>query len=295
MVKSRFLHLFLGLILVFSVVSGLCLMQFAVSAQEATPTPTTTPIPDVLELACTYPALYANSGESYSFDVDIKYSGKQQTFNLNATGPQGWDITVSSGGKQASSVTLGPVDYTTTNSVTIYMSSTLPKPEPGSYIAKFTVSSASLKQEIQLTANVKAKYGFSLSTESGNLNPRATAGKDNIVTLKVYNSGTAAIDKLQFTSTKPEGWVISFKPSDTIDTIAGGETKTIEAVINPPGGKTVAGDYEISINATNGTYSQDIILRLTVLTPTIWGWVGIIIVVVVIAGLAVLFMKLGRR
>jgi uncharacterized membrane protein len=36
-------------------------------------------------------------------------------------------------------------------------------------------------------------------------------------------------------------------------------------------------------------------LRVTVLTPTVWGWIGLIIVVLVIAGLGVLFMKLGRR
>jgi uncharacterized membrane protein len=36
-------------------------------------------------------------------------------------------------------------------------------------------------------------------------------------------------------------------------------------------------------------------VRVTVLTPSIWGWVGIIIIVVVIVGLALLFMRLGRR
>jgi len=32
-----------------------------------------------------------------------------------------------------------------------------------------------------------------------------------------------------------------------------------------------------------------------VLTPTIWGVVGILIVVVVVAGVGVLFWRLGRR
>jgi uncharacterized membrane protein len=51
----------------------------------------------------------------------------------------------------------------------------------------------------------------------------------------------------------------------------------------------------VNITANNGTMSQTLALRVTVSTPTIWGWVGIIIVVLVIAGLAVLFVKLGRR
>ena len=66
-------------------------------------------------------------------------------------------------------------------------------------------------------------------------------------------------------------------------------------MITPPQGKTIAGDYMINFKADTGTISQTMDVRVTVLTPTIWGWVGIIIIVVVIAGLAVLFMKLGRR
>jgi uncharacterized membrane protein len=66
-------------------------------------------------------------------------------------------------------------------------------------------------------------------------------------------------------------------------------------VITPPQGKTIAGDYMINFKADTGSISQDMDVRVTVLTPTIWGWVGIIVIVVVIAGLAVLFMKLGRR
>ena len=36
-------------------------------------------------------------------------------------------------------------------------------------------------------------------------------------------------------------------------------------------------------------------IRVTVLTPTIWGWVGVIIVVLVVIGLMVMFWRLGRR
>ena len=61
--------------------------------------------------------------------------------------------------------------------------------------------------------------------------------------------------------------------------------------------KTIAGDYMVAISASpeSGYAFGNIDVRVTVLTPTIWGWVGIGIVVLVIAGLAVMFMRLGRR
>jgi len=68
----------------------------------------------------------------------------------------------------------------------------------------------------------------------------------------------------------------------------------VNGVIPPPT-KTIAGDYNISLRAIGERASDNIELRVTVLTPTIWGGAGIGIAVAVIAGLAVLFKRLGRR
>jgi len=69
----------------------------------------------------------------------------------------------------------------------------------------------------------------------------------------------------------------------------------IDAVIKPPR-ETIAGDYVVTMIAnSSGLANREFELRVTVLTPTVLGWVGIVIVLVVIAGLAVLFRRLGRR
>lgn len=65
-----------------------------------------------------------------------------------------------------------------------------------------------------------------------------------------------------------------------------------------PAGKTIAGDYLITLKAIPGNASisaRDLELRITVLAPAIWGWVGVAIVLVVIAGIGVIFRRLGRR
>jgi uncharacterized membrane protein len=261
MAKSWLIHLMLCLVLVLTLSSGL-IAATAAFAQDAA-TPTTTPIS--LKLESTYPSLSADSGQSFSFDFDIKYSGDRQLFNLNSTTQPGWDVTfTSSSGKTITAVQLGPVDYTVTEST------------------------------INLKATVKARYSFELSTPTGNLNTSSTSGQENHSPMQVINTGSAAIDKLAFTATSPEGWIVTFSPNQ-IETIGAGQTQQVEVIITPPGGKTVAGDYMVNITANNGTISRTLDLRVTVSTPTIWGWVGIIIVVLVIAGLAVLFVKLGRR
>jgi uncharacterized membrane protein len=41
--------------------------------------------------------------------------------------------------------------------------------------------------------------------------------------------------------------------------------------------------------------ADKMVMRVTVETPTIWGWVGVIIIIIVVAGLIGIFMRFGRR
>jgi uncharacterized membrane protein len=93
----------------------------------------------------------------------------------------------------------------------------------------------------------------------------------------------------------PSGWSVTFKP-EKIDLLKIGDTREAEVNIKPSP-KTIAGDYIISISAEPDAKIAfaSMEMRTTVLTPTIWGWVGVGIVVLVIMGLAVMFMRLGRR
>jgi uncharacterized membrane protein len=298
MLKFRLIIAALALVLVSSLVAGFLSSPNPISAQTPTPTPTPTGTPDNLKLESTYPSLSADSGQPFSFNVDIKYSGSRQLLNLTSNQQPGWDVSFNnSAGKTITAVQLGPVDYTLTESVTVILAPSLGQtPDPGNYPLTITVSnvSASLNQSINLTATVKAKFSFMLDTATGNLNSQATAGADNHTTIQLTNQGTAAIDKLSLTSSQPDGWIVKFNP-DKVDSIGAGQKQQIDVTVTPPGGKTVAGDYMLNLTASNGTLSQTMSLRVTVLTPTIWGWVGLIIVILVIAGLGVLFMKLGRR
>ena len=168
------------------------------------------------------------------------------------------------------------------------------QPEPGDYVVTLEASSGDIKETIELTARVTDLYLFYFITDTGRLNTEVTAGKENHLAIKVGNTGTAVIDKIDFASSKPAGWKITFNP-DQVESLEPGLAQEVDVVIELPG-KAIAGDYMVTMQTISADMaSRKLDLRITVLTPTIWGWVGILIVLVVIAGVAVIFRRLGRR
>ena len=94
-------------------------------------------------------------------------------------------------------------------------------------------------------------------------------------------------------SFKPENWKVAFSP-EKLDVVEPGDLKQVEMTITPYEDALV-GDYSISVNVEGEKASKMIELRTTVKASAAWGWVGIGIIVVVIAGLFGIFRWLGRR
>jgi uncharacterized membrane protein len=169
--------------------------------------------------------------------------------------------------------------------------------EPGEYNFTVNFKSAeegeSLEGSIDFTAVITATYEIKLTTKTGRLSTELTAGKDNEYKLIVTNNSSISVENITLSSTEPEGWQVNFD-SKTIESIEAGATAEINAVINPPE-KTIAGDYMLTFKASSENSESSIEVRATVETPTIWGIVGIGIIVVVIIGVAIIFTRLGRR
>jgi uncharacterized membrane protein len=329
MSKSRLLKLLISLALVITLVGGFAVT--AVSAQEptptSTPTPTTTPTtnptttvtvtttatatpspsasptptptgPPDIKLDCDVPSYSDNSGASFNYNVNVSYTANDQVMvNLSLTNPPGWTSYMTYSGKEVSSIPLGPLNYGSPDSkaVSITLSpNSGTSPEPGEYKLTLKATAGSIVKTIDLTAIVKAKYAFSMNTTDGKLNTTADAGKDNHFSFNLNNTGSAALENITLSSSKPDGWTITFTP-DKVASLSGGQSQQADVVIKPPENKTVAGDYMITLSAYNSEVSSTMQVRVTVQTSSIWGVVSIIIIVVVIAGLAVLFLRLGRR
>jgi len=254
-----------------------------------------------LTLGAKYANLRDISGRSFEFEVDVEINnpGEDTQFFFDATPPSpDWTAEVWAGyyaeNKQVASITMGR--FTSKENVTVKL---IPKsgymPEPGEYIVTLEASSEELgiRETIDLTAVITGIYDFSMLTATGRLNMQARAGQDNHLKLLLVNAGSEPIENITFTSDERGGWSITFEP-DEIDILEPGGRREVDAVITPTQ-KTIAGDYAITLGATNEHVSDSVGIRVTVVTPTIWGGAGIGIAASVIVGLAILFRRLGRR
>jgi len=282
------------------IIFGLCLLLvslLAISLPAAVLAQEEPPPPETIELTAAYSKLEGISGTSFEFEVDLKYQGAEaRVFDLVASGPKDWTTYITPTypkEKQILDIRVEPgVSYAQKINVYVAPSYWL-LPEPGEYQITVEASSGEIKGTISLTAVVTATYMMSLPPAAERYNTSATAGRDNYFSVVVANTGSATIDNFTFSSNKPSGWTIEFSP-DKIDSLAAGGSQTVEANIKPPA-KTIAGDYQITLRASGKQTSDDIDVRVTVETPTVWGWVGVAIIVLVVAGLAFIFMRFSRR
>jgi uncharacterized membrane protein len=252
-----------------------------------------------IELTCQFPALKKSFAETFTYELEVKYSGGEESryIEFKVDVPEGFIYMVekSYGGDEIEGLTMEPNEYATEKIKVLLLSYA----DPGDYTVKVEAVSGTISDSIDLKAIVTAKYGIELTTPNSTLNTNVTAGKDNFYTVIIENTGTAELETINLSSRvrgAPSGWSVKFSP-EKIESLPVGTEKEIEITIKPPE-KTISGDYQIVIEAEpegkpNAIDSIDV--RVTVLTKTVWGWVGIGIVVLVVIALFAMFMRLGRR
>lgn len=260
------------------------------------------PTGEQINMICKYPVISSYAGSHFSYSIELEYIGGKEprVFDLRAEVPSGFSYSIYPGYEttEIAAIRIDPnKGYPETIKVTVrpYIWLT---PKPGEYTVKVFASSGEIKNSIELKAIVTARYDMAVEPGTGRFNTEATAGQDNYFKIVVKNTGTAPLEKITFGSSitgSPSGWSITFTP-DKIDTLAVGDKREVQVNIKPAR-KTIAGDYMVSLSADTEAKNAfaNASIRVTVLVPTIWGWVGVGIIVIVIAGLAVLFMRLGRR
>jgi uncharacterized membrane protein len=287
-----------------AIFSGLINSQAIVKAEgQVSP-----PGEEKIELDCKYPEISQEAELSFYFSVGLSYKGGEQKklFDFYTEGPPGWSVYVQSTsyGETPSIIPSMYLDPKATYPETMRVvagKAPWDLPEPGEYTFKFRVAEASTgspEASIELKAIVTGRSDFLVKTTSGRLDIKAKAGEDSYLPVTVINIGTTVLDKVTFSSSKPGDWSITFKP-EKIESLSPDSSEEIEVAIKPPP-KTIAGDYMVTLKFDSDprpsvTELPELDIRVTVSTPSHWGWIGVGIVIAVIAGLAVTFTRLGRR
>jgi uncharacterized membrane protein len=252
----------------------------------------TTPKAGEVKLSTLYPVLEGTAGSTFQFRVTLSYDGSEERiFNLVANAPPGWitEIRPAYETKKISSIQLSGY-----SSRDLEISVTAPEnAKEGNYTIRFSAYSEKIGNSIDLKIVIIGTYKISMQTSTGRLNIGNIAGEKSYLSLIITNEGTANIKRITFSSTKPEAWKIIFDPNE-ISNLAPGENREISIEITSPS-NTIPGDYSITLKANYEYGTKELDIRVTVSSPPIWGWIGIGIVIAIIAGLLLIFFKFGRR
>jgi uncharacterized membrane protein len=246
-----------------------------------------------IKVSSQYPVLGAGSGQTLKFTVDLKNeTNKPLPTSLVAQAPQGWAVRFKPqfGDQQISSIQLKE-NGSETLSVEI---DTPAAAEAKEYPVTIQARAGAFEASTSVKVSLKGTQDLKMGSLAGTLNTSVTAGTKASIDFVVGNAGTAPIRNLGFVTKKPsDKWTVDFKP-DKIDSLGPGEVKQIKMEILAPD-RTIAGDYMLTLTANSAEANKSAEFRVTVSTPTIWGWIGFGIVGLVVIGLAVVFFRLGRR
>jgi uncharacterized membrane protein len=265
------------------------------------------PIPETMDFDITYPEIQAELGEIYEFQVIVTYDAgnqpfgleedeKEKVFDIIVEYPETWFAAATPQYQKETEIVAVKLTSGTPETIRV-VATPLINLDPGEYTINITLKSTIEEDPLEGGAEFKAiitsTYEMDLKTKSGRLSTDVTSGQDNHYKLLIKNNGSANLENVKLTSSEPEGWKIEFDQEE-IELLEAGEEIEIDANIKPAD-KTIAGDYMVTFRANSENAEDEVELRITVETPTIWGIVGIAVIVVVIVAVAIVFARLGRR
>lgn len=255
-----------------------------------------------LTLTVDYPALENPAGEDFEFEIQIKNEADEdRVVQLAAQVPMGWRAYFTPRWKDQR-ITSIKVEKNATEWIKFVVTPPFGA-EKGEYPLTFTASAGEVKSNLDLKAVITGTYELRLGSEAevfgkgDTRNINATAGKERIFKLYIWNEGSAPISDIDFFASKPKGWEVTFKPEklDSLAPLAQTLKPEVVEVLIKPKERAIPGDYEINVTAAGKEARESLKLRVTVGAAMSWGWVGVAVIVVVVAGLTGIFVRLGRR
>jgi uncharacterized membrane protein len=154
-------------------------------------------------------------------------------------------------------------------------------------------TSEAARATTQLTMEIEGSPELEIRGVNGLLSGSAVAGREQTFALEVVNSGSADLTDISFSSYKPSQWQVEFTP-DKLDTLAAGETREIQAVVQPSS-QAITGDYNVTFRANASEDSASERFRITVKTASMWSVVSLLIIAAAAVVLVFAIKKFGRR
>ncbi len=249
-------------------------------------------LPAKLTLEPQLPSLRGTAKSSFEYQLNVKNdSGRNLVISLSAQAPQNFEATFTEqyGSQELSSI---PVEAGQSKSVKLKVR---PPSTVGADTYPVTVkaSAEDASAEAKVALEIAGQPRLALAGRDGIVSGRSEAGKETTIPIVVTNTGTAPADEIELSSTAPNGWKITFEPK-TIDRIAPGQNKEVQALVTPPE-KAIAGDYAPTFNVAARGENASTQFRIAVATSTIWGIVGAGIIAIALLIMVGAVARFGRR
>jgi uncharacterized membrane protein len=308
------------LLLVMVMFGALAPMLIAPGALSADELPVSAMRPDAIKLSSKYPSATGPADTTFMFQVEMLYrlvdtdyqqavadTGKLQSrvFGFELSGPEGWEFFVAESSwkldSRIAAMQLRALGVPQTL-VVVARAPWWTSIEPGEYPIELNVTAGDIGDSLTLKAVVTAWYGLEASTTTDRLNTKTTAGSPAYVDVKVVNTGSAPLNKVSVSSTKPSGianeqWTVRFEP-DVIKDLAPGEQQQVRAAITPPE-KAISGDYFVTLSLASepalSDFNPSLEIRVSIETRPTWVVIGVAVVVLAFGALMYAFYILRQR
>jgi uncharacterized membrane protein len=250
-------------------------------------------VPAKLKLTTNFPALRGTATTSFKYKVTVNNdSGRDATVNLSADAPKNFQVafTEAYGSQQITSI---PIEAGKSKDVEAAL--TIPRDTAaGEYKLTLHVKTEAASADLPVSLTIVGQPRIALSGEGGRLSGEAYAGQNSQLTVVLRNDGSEGAREVELNATTPEGWKSVFDPKQ-VALLAPGATQDVKVTLTPSP-RAIAGDYQTTIRASaTGGLSESANFRITVLTSTLWGAVGIAIIAIALLVVVFAVARFGRR
>src|SRR6266852_5384408 len=250
-------------------------------------------VPAKLKLTTNFPALRGAATTSFKYKVSATNdSGRDATINFTGDAPKNFQIgfTEAYGSQQLTSI---PIEAGKSKDVEAAL--TIPRDTPaGDYKLVLHAKTEAASADLPVSLTIVGQPRLAISGEGGRLSGEAYAGQSSQLTVILRNDGSEAARDIELNATTPEGWKSSFDPKQVAQ-VAAGATQDVKVTLTPSE-RAIAGDYQTTIRASAaGGLSESANFRITVLTSTLWGAVGIAIIAIALLVVVFAVARFGRR
>jgi uncharacterized membrane protein len=248
-------------------------------------------VPARLTLDTDLPTVRGKPSTTFRYSARLENEGDEEvTVNLLTEAPTGFLVTVKTGGNEVTSL---PLEANSTKTLSIEADPFLEIPA-GSYPIAVRAEGGGTTAALSLVAEVTGEAELTVTAPDGRLSGEAYAGEETPLKVIVRNTGSAPARGIEMGSSEPAGWSVTFDPQQ-IGEIPAGQEVEVTANIQPAD-EALTGDYMVTVRARpEGGGNESAEFRITVLTSTLWGIVGVALIAVAVGVVALAVLRFGRR